>query len=143
MNNQKDTPSIEEIFNLFSLFVFGTISFILIYSLKLLPEFKFKSTILFTLSILVLLCYEFIVLSILPYCFEKGIRNYEKHKKEYFYFIVVILALTYIISDTIKEESYLVFIRDFALIILTLITIIFVPPKIEEFFNKKKSDLEK
>ena len=134
MNDSKDLLSIEKIFNMFSLFVIGTTSLMLNYFFLPSLEFGFKPTISYALIIFGFLSYEIVILSILPYYIEKGIKSYEKHKKAYFWLVVTILAFTYAVTDAMKEESYLVLIRNLALIILTII----FAPKITNLLNKKE-----
>lgn len=136
MRLDKPIIDLEKLINVFSLFVIGTISFILKYFVLVSYSFPYKESLSFALFITGILTYEFIILTIIPYYTAKSIKHYNEHKKLYFWCLVFVLALTYSITDAVKDKSFLIFIRDIALILLTVI----IGPKIANKITGHKTE---
>jgi len=114
-----------KIFNLFSVFVFGTLSFILYSFLSVKYQFIFSEGIFFSLLLFGIISYEYVTIGIIKHYSivwkVKIIKNYVENKKLYFWSGVALAMLTYSISDALISKSYLILIRDLSLIILTII----------------------
>lgn len=131
MKLKESIITLEKLTNLFSLFFIGTLSFIVKYFILPSYTFIYINSFSFALFITGVLTYEFVILSLLPHYTARSIDNYNKHKKSYFWGIVIVLIFTFSIADAIKEDSFWVFVRDIALIILTII----LAPKIAKKLN--------
>ena len=103
----KSVLSFEKLVNLFFLFVIGTISF-LIYFFYQIPDFKWKQGLRLAIFLLGLFSYESVVITLITYYVAKAKRKIadliESKPKLVYFLIVVVLGLSYLLIDTIKEK---------------------------------------
>ena len=134
----KSVLSFEKLVNLFFLFVIGTISF-LIYFFYQIPDFKWKQGLRLAIFLLGLFSYESVVITLITYYVAKAKRKIadliESKPKLVYFLIVVVLGLSYLLIDTIKEKSWLVFFRDIFMLGLIVVGL----PFVNKYFEKKKN----
>lgn len=132
MKRHRQLIDLEKLTNLFFFFVVGTLSLIIRSSINI-PEFRFKESLLFTLLIIFILTYEFVIISLVSHYITKGKKHYVLHKEGYLYSIAFVLLVTFSATDALHQNSWLVLIRDLALTVLT----VFVGPIIIKNVKKK------
>src|SRR3989344_7931479 len=134
----KSVLSFEKLVNLFFLFVIGTISF-LIYFFYQIPDFKWKQGLRLAIFLLGLFSYESVVITLITYYVAKAKRKIadliESKPKLVYFLIVIVLGLSYLLIDTIKEKSWLVFFRDIFMLGLIVVGL----PFVNKYFEKKKN----
>jgi hypothetical protein len=139
MTSQKSLIDVEKLINLFSLFVFGSISLVIYYLIPI-PNFPYRDAIRFGLILVTILTYEFVFISVLAYYYTKGktdlINDFNKDKDKYFVRIMVILGLTYLIINTYKTRDLLIFIRDLVMVVLVLVAIPQINGRFKKWWNK-------
>ncbi len=134
----KSRLSFEKLVNLFFLFIIGNISF-LIYFFYQIPDFKWKQGLRLAIFLLGLFSYESVVITLITYYVAKAKRKIaeliESKPKIVYFLIIVVLGLSYLIIDTIKEKSWLVFFRDIFMLGLIVVGL----PFVNKYFEKKKN----
>jgi hypothetical protein len=136
MNSDESFLNFERLINLFSLFVFGTVSLILSIVIDKPPDSLF-SPLNHGLFMLFLLCYEIVIITIAFHYLLRAkfhiIEIFNQNPNFFYNLIVVVIAITYLTISTIIEKSALVFIRDLLMLILIYLGL----PTISKLFEKK------
>ena len=135
----------ERLVNLFSLFVAGTFSFVLLNILPKNINLNWWDGLINGLVMITFITYEIVILSILSHYITKGkeslVNDFNKNPKKYFYALIVILAISMVILAYFSAGNGLV---NAILYLVSLLFMILIVPlnkgltKLYEKYIEKK-----
>jgi len=136
MKTPKKLMDLDRLVNLFFAFVLGTISFVILAFVSL-PAYHWKEEVRLALLLVGVFSYEAVIVALISYYISKATSKvaeiFEKNPQLIYWLTIALLAGTYLMLDTIKEKSWLIFFRDLIMVGLIVVGL----PKVNKFFEKK------
>ena|SRR3989338_2297896 len=137
--SRKSLMNIRKLTDLFTLFVLGSVCLV-INVLLTLPEGLWFNGIKLGLILVTSLSYEIVILSLGSYQLIKAknkiVRKFVEDREKYFIFMVIILALTYLIMVWFNTESLAGFSSNVVLVILAVIAVPQVNKRLTQFWSR-------
>jgi len=141
MSSDKPLMSLENLANYFTLFVVGTVTLLLSIFLKL-PVTPSYINLKLGLFIVTILSYEFVLFSLIMYQISKAknklVDDFLQDREKYFIFVVVLLAITYLIVVWFNKKDVINLIQNAIITIIALVSIPQVNKRITVWWNKLK-----
>lgn len=139
MIEEKPLLNIDKLINYFTLFVIGNIAFLILIFIKL-PNTSLWNNIKIGLTLLTILSYEFVLISLISYQIFKGKRklmhDFSKNREKYFILVVAILAITYLGFVWFRSRDITNVIQNGLITIIALVSIPQVNKKLTSWWNK-------